>query len=147
MEFLIILVVVIALCLCLGVSIETVILGIMVLLVLTLLLIVGMFVYCLFCLVGSKKVTARFLKFGTSSSFKYKVAFYTIDGEDYPNALPCEIIFQKRLYKADKNVFVRLTKKKSVYDTNALATVAVGIFAGGFSAMYAIVYLAQMFTV
>ena len=146
MEVVVILTAVIALCLCLGVSLEYIMLGIMALLVMVLLCIVGFFIYCLFDLMGAKKKYAQFSKIALYSQHSYKTAFYTIGDSEYPNALPCEIIFKRRLYKPDKTVCVWLTRKNIVYDKNAVITVLFGILAGGCSAAYTIGYLYEFFT-
>ena len=40
---------------------------------------------------------------------------------------PAEFVMRDRLYRSDRKVSVRLTRKRRVFDRNALITVAVGL--------------------
>ena len=70
-------------------------------------------------LIGAKRVSARFCRFGKNKWGRYDVAFYTIDGEEHENVFPCEFAFRDSLYRTDREVRICLTKKGYVYDMNA----------------------------
>lgn len=127
MEILIILGVVIALLLIVGVDVTTILAGFMGLLFLVLLVMIGFFLYCLFILTGSKKHRGVLTKTEKSPRYNYKCAYYMIDGEEYDNIFPCEVVLKKHFYSVGKEYTVRLNKKKGiVFDPNAYACVIAG---------------------
>lgn len=131
MELIIILIIVLVLALILGVSLSVIMLGIMFLLVLTLLFIVTFFSVCAVWLAGSRKYKGTLTKVDKNPKFKYNSAYYNIDGEEFPNVFPCEVILKKYLYKTDKTCVLRLNrKKKIVFDGNAYACVIAGLVLG-----------------
>lgn len=144
MELLIILGVVIALLLIIGVEIPTILMGFMVLLFLTLLLMIVFFLYCLFMMVGTKKCTGVLTKTGKSPKYKYNCAYYMIDGQEYYNIFPCEVILKKHIYSTGKEYKVRLNKKKGiVFDPNAYACV----IAGSLLTAASLIMVAMMFRI
>lgn len=78
-------------------------------------------------LIGSKAHTAYFTRFCAKNKSSFESAVYSIDGTEYFNAFPKEVVLAKRLYKADKPVRVWLAKnKKFVLDKNAVTTIIAG---------------------
>lgn len=131
MELLIILITLLVLALILGINLSVLMLGIMFLLILTLLFIVIFFTVCALWLAGSEKQNGTLVKLDKNPKFKYKSAFYNINGEEFPNVFPCEIILKKNIYKYDKSCVLRLNKKKKVvFDGNAYACVITGLVLG-----------------
>lgn len=85
------------------------------------------FLFFSFVLFSSKKKTAYFTRFGSIGESKFENAVYTIDGNEYFNAFPKEVILAKKLYKENKPVKVRLTRNKTfVLDANAVSTIIAG---------------------
>ncbi|MGN0649726.1 MAG: hypothetical protein ACI4KM_04750 [Oscillospiraceae bacterium] len=85
------------------------------------------FLFFSFVLISSKKKTAYFTRFGSLGESKIENAVYTIDGQEYFNVFPKEVIFTKKLYKENKPVNVRLTRNKLfVLDANAVTTIIAG---------------------
>ncbi|MDE6594092.1 MAG: hypothetical protein K2K57_13650 [Oscillospiraceae bacterium] len=119
-----------------GVSINIItgiILGV-VILVNTLLLI--FFVGCVIVLAGSKQKSAVFSRIEKRTAegdgqkkAKFDRACYMVEGREYPNAFPCEIVLKDRLYSSDREVTVWLCEKQGVvFDRNAFAAAVVGFF-------------------
>lgn len=93
------------------------------------------FTGCAVMLAGSKQKRAVFsrieVRTGDDSENKGKFdrACYLIDGREFPNAFPCEIVLKDKLYIPDKSVTVWLCEKKGfVFDRNAFAAVITGFF-------------------
>lgn len=84
-----------------------------------------MFSVCAAMLAGSARKKARFTRFDDSGRFDSAV--YEIYGMEYRNMFPAEFVMRDRLYRSDRKVSVRLTRKRRVFDRNALITVAVGL--------------------
>lgn len=92
-----------------------------------------MFIFFLVCgiiLLGTKKCTAVFSRIGESPRGKFECAYYAVDGEEFPNAFPCEVAFRESIYRSDREVTVRLTaKRRFVFDQNAFLACVAGLFA------------------
>lgn len=127
MEVLVAFILIIVLLFCTGAQMSLIIAVILGALSLVNLLILVFFVYCGILLAGSEKKTAVFSKIGKNEDMKFDCPFYLIDGEEYRNAFPCEVALRKKLYIPEKQVTVRLIKKKNmVFDANAFTTVIAG---------------------
>lgn len=124
------LVIIIVMLLVLGVDIHLIIGGILGLIGLALVLMLIFFIVCGIILLSTKKHRAVFSRIGRDKHDVFDRAYYTIDGEEYPNAFPCEVAFRESIYRDDREVNVRLTAgKKYVFDQNAYLTCIVGLFA------------------
>lgn len=127
MELLVGIIVIIVLCKILGVSNFVLILcglGIIELIIIAMLL---FFIYSTFHLLLTKKCNANFTKIDTPKKGKFKVAFYEINGEEYPCVFPREAGFSSA-YRTDKVYKVRYSKYlKKVYDIWAVITCFVGL--------------------
>lgn len=78
-------------------------------------------------LLFTKKHTASFSRIDKSPKSRFKVAYYTIDGTEYPNIFPEEGFLQNKLYPGDKKHTVFLTRnRKYVYDKFACTTCTIG---------------------
>ena len=109
-------------------------------------LIAVFFVIFTIVLIRSKACTAYFSRFGTRQKSKFESAVYSIDGTEYFNAFPKEVILAKQLYKKDKPVKVRLAAgKRFVLDANAVATIIAGDFAVIAMAVFIAPVLADLF--
>ena len=91
------------------------------------------FIVCLITLTGSKQKTAVFsrieVRTGDDKKGKFDRACYLVDGREFPNAFPCEIILKDKLYIQNKPVTVWLCEKRGVvFDKNAFAAVITGFF-------------------
>jgi hypothetical protein len=127
MEVLIGIIVIIVLCKILGVSNFVLILcglGIIELIIIAMLL---FFIYSTFHLFLTKKCSANFTRIDTPEKGKFKVAFYEIEGEEYPCVFPHEAGFST-VYRTDKVYKVRYSKYlKKVFDIWATLTCFVGL--------------------
>jgi len=81
-------------------------------------------------LLSSRRAEAEFSRIDTKPNGKFKVAFYTIDGTEYPNVFPEEGILEKSLYKTGRKYRVYLNKKGYVFDRFAVATCTLGTLIG-----------------
>lgn len=96
-------------------------------LALVLLVISGFFVYALVLVLRSEKVSGAFTEIKKRDG-GFPQAWYSVGGEEFPNMFPCEVLLQSRIYVKDKQVPLRLLRKKRlVFDKNALGAVAVGV--------------------
>ena len=101
------------------------------------------FLYCTICLLFSKKREAVFSRIDRpDEESKYKVAFYLVEGEEYPCLFPEEGIFRSKLYRKNSmcHVFVNYRMGK-VFDRFAVTTCILGILCGvvlgfGIAAVY-----------
>lgn len=89
------------------------------------------FVGCSVMLAGSKQKRAVFsrieVRTGEDKKGKFDRACYLIEGREFPNAFPCEIVLKDKLYIQDKPVTVWLCEKRGmVFDRNAFAAVITG---------------------
>ncbi len=127
MEILLALIIIIVICKILGVSNFVLILcglGIIELLIILMFL---FFVYHTIHLVFSKKHTAKFTRIDLPEKGKFKVAFYEIDGIEYPCVFPKESGVSS-IYNTEKNYKVKYSKLlKKVYDFWAICTCIVGL--------------------
>ena len=97
------------------------------LILLFLLFMVVFFVVCFTKMLTTKKVEAEFTRIGKRTpEARFNLAFYSIDGKEYPNIFPEEGIMEKMLYKTDRKYNVRLHKKGYVFDRFAVTTCTIG---------------------
>lgn len=127
MEILLALIIIVVICKILGVSNFVLILcglGIIELMIILMLL---FFVYHTIHLVFSKKRNAAFTRIDLPPKGKFKVAFYEIDGIEYPCVFPKESGISS-IYSTEKIYKVRYSKvQKKVYDFWAVCTCIVGL--------------------
>ncbi|MCR4646835.1 MAG: hypothetical protein K5695_15755 [Oscillospiraceae bacterium] len=114
MEILIAIIIIVVLLLVLGVSPWLIIAGALVLIELLLIFMTGFFIVSLVLLFIAKPVKAEFLRI-----FEHEVvgtyAIYKIDGEEYKNTFPAEIMFVDKIYIPGKVYSARLKKGKKKY--------------------------------
>lgn len=124
MEVLLGAVVIIFLLALVGVDIWYILIGVIALIALAALFTAWMFAVGVVMLLRAKRCEGEFLRFDEGKRFEYAV--YFIDGGEYGNIFPAEMVWRKRLYKTGVSVKLRLTKKGSVFDRNALLTTVIG---------------------
>lgn len=131
MEIVVVGTVLLVLAVILGVDISVISSVIMLILSVSMLCIVGFFVVCAVRLAGSRRCEGRLSRIDKNPRYKFNSAFYTVDGVEYPNVFPCEIVMKKYLYDPEKTSRLRLDMKHGVvFDGNALACVAAGLILG-----------------
>lgn len=119
--------VIVVLLLCLGVDWGMIAMGIMGLIGLGMVLLAIFFLVCAAVLLGAERVMAFFSELRRGDR-RFDVAYYIIDGREYPNLFPGEFVMRDRFYRRDKPVRVRLLRKAGVvFDRNAIGTVLVGL--------------------
>lgn len=128
MEFIIGIAIVFILLLCLGASMELIIsvaLGIIGLFIVFMTLV---FVYAFAVMLASRKSTGVFVYSKNEEKSKIPFAYYNIEGSEYKNMFPMEVIFQKLIYKEQKEIKLLLnSKKKRCFDNNAVICCILGI--------------------
>ena len=125
MEIIIGIVFVILILLLTGLDIGWIIIGIAGLVALAALFTAVFFAVC-WVMLRSEKRSARFVRFERGKRFESAV--YLIDGSEYGNVFPAEFIMRGKLYRSDREVTVRLTRRSHrVFDRNALITSLVGL--------------------
>ena len=127
MEFLIGAAVIIILLLCLGVDWGMIAMGIIGLIGLGIVLLAIFFLVCAAALMCAERVTAVFSEL-RGDNRRFDVAYYLIDGREYPNLFPGEFVMRDKFYRKDKPVRVKLLRKAGVvFDKNAMGTIYVGL--------------------
>lgn len=128
MELIIIFIIVLAICFILNVSPYYIMLGGGILLyVLTTFFAIG-FVFAMLVLLFSKRKEARFSHTGPVKGSKFQVAFYLVEGDEYPCMFPKEGILEEKLYQKEKVCHVMWNQKLGkVFDRFAMTTCVLGL--------------------
>ena len=125
MEFIIVLIVVIVLCKVIGISNEILImcgLGLIELAIIAMLL---LFLYFCLHLLFTKSKKAEFVRTAKPEGGKFQVAYYLVDGVEYPCIFPRE---SGLAYKVNKQCTVRYSKRlNKVYDIWSMLTCIIGL--------------------
>lgn len=125
MEFVLALIVIIVLCKILGISNEFLVFGGLILIELAIIAMLLLFVYFCLHLLFTKRKKASFIRSGKPENGKFQVAYYLIDGEEYPCIFPKEAGL---MYKTDHCYNVYFSRKlKKVYDIWAILTCISGL--------------------
>ena len=143
MEFIILIGIILVLCFILGVNFNYLLFGIAILGCVVFGLMMFGFAYCAIRLMFAKRKEASFVRFGGVNDSRMQVAYYLVEGEEYPCLFPKEFIMDNKLYSPDKIYNVMMdTKSKKVYDRYAIATCILGLlFSAGFCAFMAMLLL------
>lgn len=132
MELVILLIIIaIAFCVFTGNTIYILLAAVGILLLFVALLLI-IFLYCNVRLLFSKKKEATFTRIDRpKETSRYKVAFYMVDGVEYPCLFPEEGILRSKFYPEGRKCYVFLNYRlKKVFDRFAVATCALGLFFG-----------------
>jgi len=128
MEILVVLVIVILICLILNISFDYILLGTIIVVGIMASAFAISFLYCFFLLVLSKQKEARFVRTGPSKNSKIQVAYYMVEGAEYPCMFPKEAILEDKLYKKDKIYLVMWNPRVGkVFDRYAITTCILGL--------------------
>lgn len=137
MEFLLALIIIIVLLTILGVSGEMMVLGGIALIVLGIGLVAVFFLYMCIRMLLAKKRKAKFLRIDQAPKGKFKVAYYEVDGAEYPCVFPSEMILNDKMYRPDREYSVRFSPRMGrVFDvwtnlTCVLGLLCFSLMAGG----------------
>lgn len=133
MELIVALIVIIVFCKILGVSNEMLVLGGLVLIELTIILMMLLFAYSLVRMLFTKRKTARFTRVDRAPKGSLKVAYYEVDGEEYPCFFPSEMVLNDKMYRTDRTYHVLFSPgMKKVFDVWTIITCVIGfIFSAG----------------
>ncbi len=129
MEFIIAAIVIIVLLLVLGVSPFVIIGGILTLIELLLIFMTGFFIVALILLLISRPVKAEFLRI-MQHEIVGTYAIYRIEGEEYVNTFPAEIMFVDKIYHEGAVSTARLHKGKKkhlLFDWYSHLVIGVGL--------------------
>ncbi len=129
MEFVIAAVIIIVLLLILGVSPGIIMGGVLVLIELGLVLMTGFFIFSLVLLLIARPIKAEFLRIYVSDIVG-TFAVYRIDGEEYHNTFPAEIMFVDKIYHEGKTYdarFRKIGKKHILLDWYSYIVIGVGL--------------------
>ena len=127
MELIVALIVIIVFCKILGVSNEMLVLGGLVLIELTIIIMMLLFAYCLVRMLFTKRKTARFTRVDKAPKGNFKVAYYEVDGVEYPCFFPSEMILNDKMYRTDRTYRVLFSPgMKKVFDIWTVITCILG---------------------
>lgn len=134
MELIIIIAIILVICFVLGVNFNYILFGIAILGCIVFGFTMICFAYCTIRLMFAKRKQANFVRFDKVNDSKMQVAYYSVDGEEYPCIFPKEFIMENKLYSSDKIYNVMMdAKSKKVYDQYAITTCILGLlFSSGF---------------
>lgn len=128
MEFLMVLIIVIILCLILNVSLNYILTGVLILMGVGAITFAVSFLYCFIVLLKSKRKEAGFVRIGPAKGDRFQVAFYMVEGVEYPCMFPREAILEDKLYRKDKPCHVMWNPRiGKVFDRYALTTCILGL--------------------
>ena len=128
MEILMVLIIVIVLCLILNISLSYILTGILILIGVGAVLFAVSFLYCFVVLLCSKRKEAEFVRIGQAKGNRFQVAFYRVEGKEYPCMFPREAILEDKLYRKDKPCRVMWNPRKGmVFDRYAGITCVLGL--------------------
>ena len=128
MEFLVVLIIAIVICLILNVSVHYILTGVLVLVGIGTITVAASFLYCFIVLLRSKRKTAEFVRIGPAKGDRFQVAFYRVEGAEYPCMFPGEAVLEDKLYRTDKKYRVMWNLRKGkVFDRYACATCVLGM--------------------
>ncbi len=125
MEFLVGAAVIIMLLLLAGVDLWYIFLGLILLAAVAGLFTAGFFVVCTVMLIRSVRCIGSFVSFGKNGRFD--AAVYSVNGKEYKNIFPAEVVMREKLYSAGKPSMLHITKSGRCFDRNAFVTTAAGL--------------------
>ncbi len=127
MEILIGIAVIFVLLFCLGASLELIFQIAVALICLFILFMAAVFIYAFIILLTGKRVKGVFME-SDKENGNLPYARYLIDGKEYRNLFPLEVIFQKKIYIPDKEVKLILNERvKKCMDNNAVTCCILGL--------------------
>ncbi len=125
MEFLLVFALIVILMLCVGFGWGDILMLVLLVIAALTVIIGGFFLVCLALLLSSKKKRGVFSKI--SDERRFPCAVYDIDGGEFPNIFPCEMILRNKLYVPGKAVTLYYIKfRRAVIDKNAFITIISG---------------------
>lgn len=131
MEVLMVILIVFIYCLVLNVDMYYIMFGLAILIGCMVGLFTLGFWICGICLLFSRRKEARFTRMGDTKSSRFQVAYYLVEGKEYPCIFPKEGIYEDKLYQTDKIYHVMLNKRMGkVFDRFALTTCVLGLLFG-----------------
>lgn len=126
-------VIVFILLLCLGVSVSFLATMALALIGIIVIAMDVFFIYATIIMLKGEKKAGRFIRSEQSGKSKIPYAIYEIDGAEYRNLLPLEVLLRNKIYNPEKNVSLILNeKKKCCFDNNARICCILGIVVSSF---------------
>lgn len=131
MELLIILIIVIVFCLILNISLDIIVLGLIAVIGIVSGVFALAFLGCMICLLTCHRKPATFLRTDRVKGSKFQVAYYMVDGREYPCIFPKEVVLENKLYHTDRTYHVMVHEKLGkVFDRFAVITCVLGLVSG-----------------
>ena len=147
MEIVVALVVIIVLCKILGVSNEMLVIAGLVLIELTIVFMMLLFAFFCIRMLFTKRKKASFTRVDKAPKSNFKVAYYMVDGEEYPCIFPSEMILNDLMYRKDKTYHVLFSKRsKKVFDFWTILTCIIGFLFSSF-AVYLTLQIVSLVTI
>ena len=147
MEIVVALLVIIVLCKILGVSNEMLVIAGLGLIELTIIAMMLLFAFFCIRMLFTKRVKASFTRVDKAPKGNFKVAYYMVDGEEYPCVFPSEMILNDLMYRTDKTYHVLFSKRsKKVFDFWTILTCIIGLLFSSF-AVYFTVQIVSLVTI
>lgn len=127
MELIVTAAILVLLCYLLGVSMAFILQALLGLMLILLILISLFFVWAVLSLIGSKRTKVTFDRIDKAEDHPFPTAVYVSGDKKYRNTFPSELLLKNLLYKKDRTVNVRVTRRGKTYDLYSLLTVYIGL--------------------
>lgn len=125
MEFILVIIVIVVLCKVIGISNEIMIMCGLALVELAIIAMLLLFLYFCLHLLFTRSKKAEFLRTAKPEGSKFQVAYYLVEGKEYPCIFPRE---SGIAYKINKTCTVRYSKRlNKVYDIWSTLTCIIGL--------------------
>ncbi|MBR6101588.1 MAG: hypothetical protein IKP95_04100 [Ruminococcus sp.] len=144
MEILIGFVIIVVVLVMLGVSVYFIMECLIALLLLALAATLVFFIWTGITLIGSRVVKGHYLRIDKPERGFPSAVYDTPEGE-VRNTFPCEMIFRSALYKPEREVRIRMTKRGKAYDRYSVITIITGLLLGSVSLYYISSYISVLF--
>ncbi|MGN1422706.1 MAG: hypothetical protein ACI4XA_04970 [Oscillospiraceae bacterium] len=125
MEFFVGAAVIIMLLLLAGVELWFIFLGIILLAAAAGVFTAGFFAVCAVMLIRANRCIGSFVRFEKNGRFD--AAVYSVNGKEYKNVFPAEVVMRGKLYSEGKPAKLYITKGGRCFDKNAFVTTAAGL--------------------
>ena len=127
MEAVAVIAIIVVLCICLGVKLQTILVFASFLLAAAVGLLLLTFVVMNIILLFTKKKKGYFVRIGKDDRQRFDAAYYMVDGRECRCIFPSEPIMKSRIYSADKEYTLHVTKSGRVFDKTAVRTCLTGL--------------------
>lgn len=142
MELIVGIIIIFILLFCLGASINTMITVALGIVCLFIVFMTAVFIYATIILLTGKRTKGIFTRAEKDEKGRIPYAYYLIDGTEYKNLFPLEVMFQSKIYRTDREVKLILNiRRKRCFDNNAVICCILGIIVSIFLVAWTLIFI------